>query len=73
MAKKKIWYMGIDQYGNHYDGLLRPRKDLLNRLYRKHAEKMYIDKIDGTVKHVGYIIAGLWISLYEVTPFEKSV
>jgi hypothetical protein len=33
---------------------------------------MYCDYKDGSTKHVGYIIAGLWIDLYNVTPWEKS-
>lgn len=38
----------------------------------KHAVKMYCDGNDGKTYHVGYIIAGLWLSLYEVTPFRKE-
>jgi hypothetical protein len=34
---------------------------------------MYQDKKDGSIVHVGYIIAGLWITLFEVSPFEKAV
>ena len=57
----KKQYMAIDQYGH---------KDLMNRLYCKHAEKMYVDTDEGT-KHIGYVIAGLWLTLYEVKPYEK--
>jgi hypothetical protein len=32
---------------------------------------MYQDGKDGSSKHVGYIIGGLWITLYSVTPVEK--
>ena len=66
--------MGIDQYGQSYHGLEKfPRKALTERLYSKHAEKMYCDKKDGSTVHTGYIISGLWITLYEVKPFEKKV
>jgi hypothetical protein len=58
-------FMGIDQYGQTYHGLKHPRKDLLDRLDRKHAEKMYV----GDGKHVGYVIAGLWISIFKVEPW----
>lgn len=67
MAKQ---YMAIDQYGHTYHGLTHPRKDLMNRLYCKHAEKIYVDTGEG-VKHIGYVIAGLWLTLYEVKPYEK--
>lgn len=63
-------YMAIDQYGQTYHGLKNPRKDLLARLYRSHADKMYQDP-DG--RHVGYVIGGLWLTLYKVTPFEGRV
>ena len=66
-----MMYMGIDQYGNTYHDLKHPRKDLLNRLGAKHAEKMYTDYSDGTTRHVGYIINGLWITLYYVKPYAK--
>ncbi len=60
-------FFGKDQYGGYFHDLGRhPRKELLERLDRKHAEKIYVD--DGV--HVGYCIAGHWIVLYEVTPCE---
>jgi len=59
--------MAIDQYGNHFADLGKhPRKELLSRLGRKRADKMYRDTTDGTAVHVGYIIAGLWLELYHV-------
>jgi hypothetical protein len=65
--------MGIDQYGTDYHNLgPHPRKALLERLGRKRASKMYIDKKDGSTKHVGYIIAGHWIRLFHVTSWEKE-
>lgn len=61
-------YMAIDQYGNIYRGLKHPRKDLCERLYRSYgsARKMYIDDKEGKIYHCGYIIAGLWLTIYEV-------
>lgn len=56
-------YIGIDQNGGIYRHLQFPRRDLLRRLGRKHAEKMYVDRGKKTY-HVGYVIAGLWINLY---------
>ena len=71
---KPIYCMGIDQYGQEYHGLSasHPRKDLLDRLGRKHCAKMYCDKKDGSVSHIGYIISGLWITLHFVSPWEKA-
>ena len=64
-------YMAIDQYGDTYHGLEYPRKDLLAKLGRQHASKMYVDMKDGTTKHVGYVIAGLWLRLYKVEPVYR--
>ena len=67
---KKLGYMGIDQYGQHYDGLKHPRKDLLATLGRTHAEKMYVDTAKKEHKHIGYVIAGKWITVYDVYEWE---
>ena len=62
--------IGIDQYGTVYKNLgPHPRKALLERLDRAHAERIYIDKRNGPPVHVGYYIAGRWISLY--TAWER--
>lgn len=63
-------YMAMDQYGQTYHGLKYPRRDLLNRLNRKHASKMYINDKNGNAVHVGYIITGLWLDVYTVTPMH---
>lgn len=64
--------IGIDQYGQHYDDLGKhPRTELLNRLGYKKAEKMYIDKKDGSSVHIGYIVGSLWITLYKMTAWEN--
>ena len=63
--------VGIDQYGQTYHDLGKyPRKELLNRLGYKKADKMYQDKKDGSVVHCGYVIGGNWITLYEVKSIE---
>ena len=67
-----MFTMAIDQYGQHYDNLGKyPRKALLKRLCRQHADKMYIDKVNGNTKHIGYIIGGLWLTLYTVARIER--
>ena len=72
MAKRKRLYMGVDQYGQTYHGLVHPRKDLLERLDRKHADKMYCDLVSGGGRHKGYVIAGLWIDVFEVIPWKGA-
>jgi len=73
MTKAHVNFMGIDNRGETYHNLGRhPRKELLSRLGRKHADRIYVDN-DGKVLHIGYIIATKWISLYKVEPFEKVV
>ena len=65
-------YMAIDQYGRTYHGLTHPRKDLCERLGRKHVGKVYVDKKDGQPVHVGYIIGQLWLTIYKVERWEKK-
>lgn len=63
----RLGYMAVDQYGYTYHGLKRPRRDLLAELGRKSARRMYVDsKKTGRPKHIGYVIAGLWLRIYEV-------
>ena len=64
-------YMAVDQYNQTYHGLRHPRKDLLERLGRSKASKMYIDRKDGEAVHVGYVIAGQWLTIYEVKPINS--
>jgi hypothetical protein len=68
-------FMGIDQYGTTYHGLgsthLEAKEELCERLARESTEPVYRDKKDGTTVQVGYVIGGLWIGLYEVTPWEQ--
>jgi hypothetical protein len=65
-------YMAIDQYGNTEHNLGgHPRKELMDRCDRKHANRMYIDsKTRGTL-HIGWIVAGRWFTVYEVNRMER--
>ena len=63
-------FMAIDQRGHTIHGLKNPRKDLCEILGRKHVSKMYRDKKDGPAVHIGYVISGLWLTLYKVEPWE---
>lgn len=64
-------FMAIDQYGQTFHGLTNPRKDLCERLCRQHASKMYVDQKAGPPVHIGYVIAGLWLTVYEVIPMRR--
>jgi len=64
--------IGRDQYGSEYGPLdPHPRKALLRELLATRAEKMYVDKKDGSSVHIGYVIRGRWITLYKLEPWEK--
>ena len=56
--------IGVDQDGQIYRRLIHPRKDLLERLGRKHADKIYFDRGEKTF-HCGYLIAGRWVDIYQ--------
>ena len=45
-------YLGLDQYGQHYLIREHPRKELLEKLGRQHAAKMYLD-VNGRARHCG--------------------
>jgi len=64
--------MALDQYGTYYHDLGKhPRKELLRRLGRSHANNMYVDTRLGEAKHVGYVIGGLWLTVYNVTRWNR--
>lgn len=65
-------YMAIDQYGYIELGLgEHPRKELLSRYCRKHADKMYVDSISKGTLHIGWVIAGHWFTVYSIERMEK--
>lgn len=43
----------------------------MERIGCTHVQKMYQDKRDGSVVHVGYVIGGHWLTLYRVEPVEN--
>ncbi len=64
--------MAIDQYGHTYHDLGKyPRKGLMDKLGAERAECMYVDKKDGSTVHIGYIIGGLWLRIYNIEPWEN--
>lgn len=68
-------WIAIDQYGGVHNlgETSHPRKALLDKIGGSSAAKMYVDKKDGGASHIGYIVNGLWCTLYTVTRFEKEV
>jgi len=63
---KQVGFIGIDQYGQHYHIDKHPRKELQEAIGVKHTDKMFIDLKDGGCKHTGYVIGGLWITVYRL-------
>jgi hypothetical protein len=72
---KHVGYMAIDQYGQtyHLSDCKSPRQALLSRFGAKSASKMYVDLKSGGVRHTGYIIKGLWLSIYSVSIWKDGV
>jgi len=68
-------YIGIDQYGKAYLIHKHPRKELLEHLFYKNANKMYVDGKDKKVYHTGYVIGPYWITVYglEGEKFRKCL
>jgi hypothetical protein len=53
------------------DGKKHPRGQLLAKCGRRHADKMYVDNAStGEARHIGYIVAGEWFTVYEVHSWE---
>jgi hypothetical protein len=50
-----------------------PRGQILEKMGRRSARKIYRDKQDGTAVHVGYIVAGEWFTVYEVREWNGKV
>jgi hypothetical protein len=63
-------FVARDQYGNVYWLKKHPRKELCEHLGSSHADKMYLDDVEGQVHHVGYIIAGHWLDVMRCQPLE---
>ena len=64
--------LAIDQYGQTVRiAGKHPRKELLETLGYKHADRVYIDRA-GAVIHVGYIIGGRWFAFYRPVEFGPA-
>jgi hypothetical protein len=63
-------FLAIDQAGQVYRIAKHPRKELCQMLGVQHASKMYRDTADGP-KHVGYVIGGHWLEVFDATPWRR--
>ena len=72
MTDTRLW-LAIDQYGQKELLEGAPRKALLRLHGRKHADRIYRDKLDGSSVQVGWAVAGHWYDVYSVEPMEKVI
>jgi hypothetical protein len=63
--------IAVNQYGEKVSLPGRhPRKELMALFDATRAAKIYQDKKDGSTVHVGYIVRGMWWTLY--TRWERK-
>lgn len=51
----------LDQYGNHW---FARTVDQLREQIGGRVSKMYVDKTDGSIAHIGYVIGQHWCRAY---------
>lgn len=67
-----LTHIAIDQGGRYYPLFSNyPRKELMEKLGRKHANKMYVDSKKGISYHIGYVIAGKWLTIWKTKQMRK--
>lgn len=59
--KKPFIAFFMDQYGNRFTAC--NRKELTAQI-PGHVSKLYVDKVDGTTAHVGYVVGQHWCTAY---------
>lgn len=64
MVPTKARYVAVP--GNYFLVTEHPRKELLDLLGYKHAEKVYVNQPNGEATHIGYVIGGIWYTLYAI-------
>ena len=67
-------FLAVDQYNQKH--LLKtkfPRKELLEIFGATSASKIYQDDKSGQSYHIGYLIQGMWLTLYKVSEFRKQI
>jgi len=67
-----MYVLAIDQFGQKLTlPGKHPRKELLDKLGYKHADKMLVANKDGTTVHCGYVVGNSWYKFYKVEPWER--
>jgi hypothetical protein len=59
----KVNRLCVDQFGDRL--FCRTVKELKEKVGRKRADKIYIDRLGGGRKWVGYVVGGRWFSVYQ--------
>lgn len=69
---KMYTYVAISDYGNSIMlKTMHPRKELLNILGYKRADKIYMDTKEGA-EHIGYVIGRQWYTVYTLQSFKGA-
>ena len=67
-----LGFVAQDQWGNTFFLGKHPRKELLAKMCRKHADKLYVDikNENGriTTIHSGWKIGDSWFNVYRLEP-----
>lgn len=58
----KPLHLWLDQYGQHI--FARTVKELREKSGGGRVSKQYVDRKDGTVLHVGYVIGSRWFTRF---------
>ena len=59
----------VDQWGNKW--FAKTVKELCRNVGYSKARRMYHDKKDGSIRHVGYVVGPHWCTAY--VPYEGDV
>ena len=64
-------FIGINQCGDCFRIRKYPRKELLEQLGYKHADKMYRDTKNKKSVHIGYVIGQHWIEVFKLSNWKE--
>ena len=56
----------LDQWGNKY--FAKTVKELCKKVGYSKARRMYVDRKNGEVRHIGYVVGPHWLTAY--IPYE---
>jgi hypothetical protein len=74
MESALLGYMARDQHGEtiHMPNTKFPRAELLKRLGKTSATRLFIDGADGRPKHIGYVVGRRWFTILEVREWDRG-